>query len=281
MTEDNRARAVFDYYGANTQLLREIADAISDQNNDNKKVFIARCLFGAVAHSSDSLLILAQEGRVRDCAIIARCIFETLVNGLYLLASDESITDDLIAHAEMKQTRDLDREIRAGSAVVNIQHAAKDHLREVPSVKEALEKFTTAKGMENRQWTTDNLQRRLEIVENEFSTAENKVTDIFALAFVNYRFASEVLHGTLYAILEEEGISRLKPVISDEDRSKQLATHIEMILLTHGGCLGASVKILCRFVEQEDYSHRLIEIRKNLANCLESNSRNNGNEASQ
>lgn len=202
---------------------------------------IAKSLCFGIQSSGKSLTELANRKRLRDCAIIARAIFETLTNVLYLYASDRSVVQDMIDHAKSKLARDLKRDVQAGSVTMSIRNASFDEISSRPDNRRAIDRFTRRSGKEMRHWTDVSLSDRLDSIEKRFGT---KVTTMLCCAFENYRFSSEVLHGTVYSICAQIGGTALGHPQSPEEFEHHTRENVYKLLLTHGASLGQSAIVL-------------------------------------
>src|SRR3954468_24982163 len=71
---------------------------------------VAFPLIHSIQDSTKSLLMLAQFERNRDCYVIGRTVFETVVNLCFILGSPDEVAGRAKRHALQKSYRDLNRE---------------------------------------------------------------------------------------------------------------------------------------------------------------------------
>ncbi len=67
-----------------------------------------------------------------------------------------------------------------------------------PEVREAVIAFTDRRGREVRDWTKDNIDKRIALVAERHP---NAATSLSGAVFATYRHASELLHGTYFGVL--------------------------------------------------------------------------------
>jgi len=236
-TED--AKAFFAFYSVT---LVAFSEAVAPfQTPNDLREHVAVLLSSAIHQSSECLLMTADKRMYRDCAVAARTIFETLVNVLYIMASDESVAQRMVDHANTKMARDLDRTIEAGSVSYTMQHSLKDIILDDPGFKEIWNKFSDSENREKRDWTTKSIQKRLRIIEEAFG---KKVTHSLVFPFENYRFASEVIHGTIYSVLYSRNFVLTNQSVPLNERVKGVDNLIFTLLLGLGAALGHAARVL-------------------------------------
>lgn len=254
-TED--AKAFFAFYGVTLVTFSE-AVARFQKPNDLRE-HVAVLLSDAIRQSSECLLMTADKRMYRDCAVAARTIFETLVNVLYIMASDESVAQRMVDHANMKMARDLDRTIEAGSVSYTVQHALKDIILDDAGFKEIWDKFSDSENREKRDWTTKSIQKRLRIIEEAFG---KKVTHSLVFPFENYRFASEVIHGTIYSVLYSRNIVLTNQSVPLRERVQRVDNLILTLLPGLGTALGHAARVLASDEIFEDIHKKIDKINE-------------------
>lgn len=252
LRETEEGRICYEFYETQLVLLSDVASPLVDAGN--RREGVAGILFQAIYQSSETLLLTADNLNYRDCAVVSRTIFETLVNMLFLLASDESVASDLVDHTNMKLVRDLDRTVTSGSASLKIFHPLKDVIIKDPEIQNAWKKFSTSDDKEIRHWTKKNLNHRLCVIEKVFGS---KVVLALLFPFENYRFASEVLHGTLYGISHALGITMTGRPASDREHEMHRRQGVFSVLLRLGGALGEAAQVAANEEMAEEINSRL------------------------
>ncbi len=247
----------FAFYGVT---LVTYLDAVAPfQKPDDLREHAAILLSEAIRQSSECLLMTADKRMYRDCAVAARTIFETLVNVLYIMASDESVAQRMVDHANMKMARDLDRTIEAGSARYAVQHALKDSILDDLGFKEIWNKFSDSENREIRDWSKKNIHKRLQVIENAFGT---KLTQSLVFPLANYRFASEVIHGTVYSILVSRNIVLTNQTLPLGERVQNVESSILSLLLGQGAAIGHAAKALAKGENADAIRNRIDEINE-------------------
>ena len=84
-----------------------------------------------------------------------------------------------------------------GDQRITVERRIDAKVGDFPGLQEALDEFTNAKGHEVRDWTPDNIQKRIALVATKSRrSAEALSGAIFAI----YRPSSELLHGSFYGV---------------------------------------------------------------------------------
>jgi hypothetical protein len=136
---------------------------------------------------------------IRDCLSIARSIAETAVNVSYIIAGGTKTATSARRHALSKSYRDMERSGSLGSFKFRVEiSGSKPDPSTIDGMKEALAEFTNANGREIRDWTPDNLDRRIDLIRQTFGdVALNFAGSNIAI----YRHASEIIHGTYFGVV--------------------------------------------------------------------------------
>jgi hypothetical protein len=170
----------------------------TNQNDEIDTILLMTQGMGVSAHS---ILKLTQtiDMAVRDCLGISRSIVETAINVAYIIAGGPEVARLAQRHAMQKSFRDLNRSGDFGPIVFKISRSEPlPDPQTIPGLREALDEFSDAKGREVRDWTTDNIDRRLQIIEAKFGGAALNFAAPLALV---YRHSSEILHGTYFGVV--------------------------------------------------------------------------------
>ena len=177
-------------------LIQAIADQ-SDEHDEFDRVTI--WMLQAIGVSANSILKLTEtiDMSIRDCFGIARSAAETAVNVSYIAVGGPDLADRSIRHLRQKRWRDLKRVAQMGDQRITVERRIDAKVGDFPGLQEALDEFTNAKGHEVRDWTPDNIQKRIALVATKSRrSAEALSGAIFAI----YRPSSELLHGSFYGV---------------------------------------------------------------------------------
>lgn len=98
-----------------------------------------------------------------------------------------------IRHAQQKMHRNLNRESKIGKQIFKVVFSGKDDFSDARQLKESLNEFTSKKGRE-KDWTDLNIEQRIEVIGKAFG--DSVLGHLHFSKFLNYRYASEILHGT-------------------------------------------------------------------------------------
>lgn len=151
--------------------------------------------------SANSILKLTEdiEMSIRDCYGIARSILETSINVCYIISEGKSKNDLAVRHAEQRAFRNLKKENRYGNIIISAELMGIDKKKQIPDeLKKALAQFSTKKGKEIREWTSDSVETRIEVISKYYP----RQTLTFALSHAMiYRTSSEILHGTYFSVI--------------------------------------------------------------------------------
>lgn len=200
----------------------------------------------AIWQTGTSLEILTNHEvpSVRDCYILGRAMFETILNACYVCAKGESLAEQAIRHAQQKKYRSFDRKVSVNDTVLSLKRAPEVDLDKFPDLKAAVEEFTTRSGRERTEWTNDSLVKRIEAVDKKYDGKASKLLTIGMLQI--YRDASEMVHGTLYSVLDYMG--RLDGRPSDEKGKRNLKQRdiprINLLLIILSLCINQLIRIL-------------------------------------
>ncbi|MCH7489947.1 MAG: hypothetical protein IID05_04550 [Gemmatimonadetes bacterium] len=193
--------------------------------------------------SIESFLILAPLNRMRDCYVIARTVLETSVTYCYIAALGPEGAERAWRHAHQKAYRDLSRELKIGKTTLRAELSHRARVEDLPAdVRTALDEYTNRRGGEIRDWTSDNLVRQLEIIQERFGTevASNLIFPQFAI----FRHSSEIAHGSLFGTLWPLGLldATGKPATPD-DLAERFGEHLAMLYMMLALCVDAVLHV--------------------------------------
>lgn len=187
-------------------------------------------LLWAAAQSCDSLNKLAFYGKQRDCYVLARCAWETLLNAAYVFVAGDAVAEKARKHALQKGYRDLSRSIKVGSAEVGISSSAKIDISAFPKLGEALRDYTNKRGQEVRDWIEESVDDRLGAIAA--ASSEKSVVGLSFARLAIYRHASDIVHGTFYGATYALGLTVSQQPPDDEAALvKNHADNLVMLLL--------------------------------------------------
>lgn len=180
--------------------LDALIESIAQQSDDHDEFDrVTIWMLQAIGVSANSILKLTEtiDMSIRDCFGIARSAAETAVNVSYIAVGGPELADRSIRHLRQKRWRDLKRVAQMGDQRITVERRIDAKVEDFPSLQEALDDFTDARGREVREWTTDNIQKRIALVAGKSKrSAEALSGAIFAI----YRPSSELLHGSFYGV---------------------------------------------------------------------------------
>ncbi len=184
--------------------------------------------------SAHSVLKLTQEIglQTRDCYPIVRCIVESVVNIVFIMARGRDAAGRADRHAQQKAYRDLKRVSSAAGWTMTVGSTVKLSPEDDARLAALAAEFTNSKGREKREWIDENLAERIDAAAQHFPKAS--VMLLHAAVFNIYRHSSEVLHGTYFAAMHFWGmttIGRPRPE-SRENLLRTLSEHQFSVLMS-------------------------------------------------
>lgn len=170
-----------------------------DADMDKPAIRVPLLMLQAAGVSIHSLLALTRERdmSIRDGFGIARSVIETAVNAAYIAVGGETVAEQAIKHMRQKRWRDLSREASVGGWRMKVRMDVDVLPDDVPGLPEALKEYTNKRGSEVRDWTPDNIEKRIDAVAKKCPGAD---LPFGAAVFAIYRPSSELLHGTYYGV---------------------------------------------------------------------------------
>lgn len=195
-------------------LISDIADAYDSTPNALDRVTI--WMLQAIGVSAHSILKLtdAVDMSIRDCFGIARSAAETAVNVSYIAVGGTELSDRAMRHLRQKRWRDLKRVGQMGDQRIIVERHLKAQVSDFPGLQEAIQEFTNRNGQEVREWTPDNIQKRISLVGSKSKLAAEALSGAI---FTIYRPSSELLHGSFYGVNYFWQGSFDRPVVGREE----------------------------------------------------------------
>lgn len=229
------------FFDKHVQLLGQAHAVLIHERVDRWGVLVPLSL--AIQDSCDSISVLARQGKMRDCFVLARTVFETIINFCFICAKGDEAARRARRHAMQKAYRDLRRELKINQQKLSLHWSGKIDLSVNPDLQAALTEFTSSKGREITSWTPETVKEQLEAIEAKYG--ENVATPLqFALLAI-YRHASEIAHGTLFgALFALDLTSPSGPPCSPEVLANHQRQNITMLLLVLGFSISSMLQVL-------------------------------------
>jgi hypothetical protein len=239
-------------FDKHVQLLAPVNQMLLEQKGERWEVLVP--LMYSVQDSCDSLSFLVQQGKVRDSFVIARTIFETIVNFCFILAGGDTVAGKAKRHAMQKSYRDLKRELDIGGQKLKLEWNGELDLSKNLDLQAAIDEYTSRKGREITSWTPETTVQQLEAVKNRYGGKAIAGLQFTLIAI--YRHASEIAHGTLFGALFSPGLTMPQgPPNSPEAIAHHQRQNISMILLTLGLSISSMLHILSKEIELSTLVH--------------------------
>jgi hypothetical protein len=163
-------------------------------------VEVVAMLVQGMGVSCHSIVKLTQprDMAIRDCFGIARSICETGINVAYIISGGSEKASRAKQHALQKAYRNASRSWNINDNLFQMKSEKFPVPDEFPELREALAAFTTRRGRELTDWTPDNIEARLNFIEEKSKGASLGLASSF---YSIYRHASEILHGTYFGVV--------------------------------------------------------------------------------
>lgn len=234
------------------------------QENAERWVTLMPLLY-SINDSCDSISLLAQRGKTRDCFVLARTIFETIVNACFICAKGDEAVERARRHSLQKAYRDLERELEINSQKVKVSWGGKLDPSAHPELQSALANFTSKKGREITSWTPETVKEQIEVIDAKYGSKAS-IGLQFALLSI-FRHASEIAHGTLFGALFSLGLtSPSKKPESPEELQNHQRQNISMVLMMLGLSLSSLLAVLDEELSLHDLytesEHEVAELKK-------------------
>lgn len=230
-------------------LLEKARQIVMQADGERLQVIIP--LLYAVVETSDSISVLAQKGKLRDCFVLARTAFETIVNLCFILCEGDEAVRLAKQHAQQKAYRDLNRDLDIAGNKIVLRWTGVDKIKIDAELQSAIADFTSKKGKEITKWTTETVKKRIEIINNRFG--DKIFTKLQFPFFAIYRHASEISHGTFFGAIFAFGLTCPSgPPGSHDDLQKHLFSHISMLLMLVGYAISALITVLSEDISPID-----------------------------
>jgi len=209
-----------------------------------------------------SIASLAQYGKMRDCFVLSRTAFETLVNVCFILAKGDATAIRARQHASQKAYRDLSRISNINGGTLHIKYEG--HREPTPEIQAALDEFTSKKGREITSWTPETTAEQIAVIEAKFGR-EVGTTFHFALLAI-YRHSSEIAHGTYFGALFALGMTNPNgPPETKEKLAQRQRENLCMVMQMLGMSLSATIQVFATELPLQETVEASQELTKELA----------------
>jgi hypothetical protein len=196
-----------------------------------------------------SISTLTQQGKMRDCFILSRTVFETLVNICFILAEGEPAAVRACQHAMQKAHRDLARKSTINGKAIDLKFTGSVILK--AETQAALDAFTSKKGREITSWTPETTLGQIVVIDSKFGTPVGEILHFALLAI--YRHSSEIAHGTYFGALFSLGMTSPDgPPETPKKLEKRQRENMCMILQMLGMSLSATIEALAASLPLQD-----------------------------
>jgi hypothetical protein len=258
-----RLSSTISYYRKQVHLLSG-ALAVGHRSQVSRVRQLQRLLI-ALSRTANAIEVLSSRGFVNEVYMIARAFVERSVNYCLILVADDALVQDFIDYSIQKEYRSLNRQLETANHRIRVKAVGFDHIEAGPSLRNALQKYTTKKsGKEVRKWTQLSVPERVETIKAAVRDFE-PLTMLTAYFAVNEK-ASEALHGTLHGALVEYDLASLSSELATEPHLQYLAySNLQLILFLLANCIHELLKVLG---EREDLGQVYSESYQNYTAVL-------------
>ena len=230
------------YFNNQLQLLRHICDkAVLKKRSSQVKILLASsCTTGT------ALAILGKNYRdfYTETVMLSRSFLEKITNFCYLQICPEEDFNRFLLHPWYRQYHNLNRSKSTANKTLKINFSGIDSFKEIPQVRDALEKFSDQNG--NKNWSKKSIDEKVRFI------ADNTNIDIgfFLLNTISiYSNASESLHGSLFGCSYHTGI--YDPSIDHKDAVGVLSNILKNLILLYAQ-MGSLVHIAIQMLHNEN-----------------------------
>lgn len=229
------------FFNKQIQLLEQARISVMQESTERWSV-LGPLLYAAV-DTSGSVLSLAQTSKVRDCYVLARTAFETIINICFICAKGDEAARRAKNHALQKAYRDLSRELDINGKKLTVKWNGEVKRDSNPELQAALDEFTSKKGREITSWTPETIQKQIEIIDTRYG---KRISTNLQFALISiYRHASEIAHGTFFGALFALGLtSPSGPPKSPEELQNHQRQNLSMLLMMLGLTTSALIMVL-------------------------------------
>ena len=208
------------------------------KSNPNERVDIVYLLIFGLISTGQSIIILAQSGKITECFMLARSVVERIITILYLLICEDEEFERFNVYTKQKAVRMMSREVELNELKVVLKASNYEEMLNNPEVQEALGMFTGPKGGKITRWNTKNLDEMLDSIANHGLDVRYLMLAKLAI----YDEASEALHGTIYGSIFHTGVFTTGVPSEKSELEKTWCSQLSMLLLSLGTCMSSLFK---------------------------------------
>lgn len=230
------------FFNDQTKLLKEAHSAVLGKTDEIWNT-ITPLLFSAL-DSCDSITLLSQNGKMRDCFILARTIFETVINTCFICAKGTDAAKRAKRHALQKSFRDLNRDLEINQNKLTLKWTGEVELVSNPELRAALAEFTSRKGREITSWTPATVKEQIEEIDTKYGHNISSGLQFGLVAL--YRHGSEIAHGTLFGALFSLGLTSPSRSETPEKLQSYQRQNLSMVLMMLGLSISSLIGILAK-----------------------------------
>lgn len=188
-------------YNKGVKTYKEMCDHILKQDTKiNNELFL---LLLAVSDSMESLAILGNFNKMRDCYVVSRTIYETTLNILLILSTDFESMDEMTKYTYDEIEQEDSRSITTDSEAVFFAFDGIKHTV-------GFAKNNPFKVRNPRSWTKHKIQNRINLIDKKYGKVVSRSLQVAHLTI--YRTSSNIAHGTLYGMLQAMGLIHGKEI---------------------------------------------------------------------
>lgn len=183
-------------YQNGVNIYKKICDEVLKSNSKHSQEFYLLLL--GIMDSMDTLGLLAKHTKTRDCYVISRMLYESIVNVMYILATDFKAMDEMIEYTIKKTQFESARSTATDSEAVFMVFDGEKH-----TVGFAKNNPIKMDG-DPRDWTKNNISKRHNTINQKFG--KNATRPLQLAQLIIYRTSSDIAHGTLYGMKHSMGL---------------------------------------------------------------------------
>lgn len=183
------------YYNG-VSIYKKLCDEVLKSNSKHSQEFYLLLL--GIMDSMDTLGLLAKHTKTRDCYVVSRMVYESIVNVMYILATDFKAMDEMIDYTVKKAQFESARSTATDSEAVFMIFDGEKH-----TVGFAKNNPIKMDG-DSKEWTKNNMSKRHNAINQKFG--KNATRPLQLAQLVIYRISSDIAHGTLYGMKHSMGL---------------------------------------------------------------------------
>lgn len=188
-------------YNKGLKTYKEMCDHILKQDTKiNNELFL---LLLAVSDSIESLAILSNFNKTRDCYVTSRVIYETTLNILLILSTDFESMEEMLKYTQNEIEQEPSRSITTDSEAVFFAFDGIKHTV-------GFAKNNPFKVRNPPTWTKHKIPNRINLIDKKYGKIVSRSLQVAHLTI--YRTGSNIAHGTLYGMMQAMGLIHGKEI---------------------------------------------------------------------